>query len=150
MAELHRPRIATMFPTDPHLETGAGLSSFVDRHANQPPDSVLVQYLEWILGEDTLLHVRGKEPPRIVPAQPKGGLGQVVRPERKELGRSSDVTRHQRRPGKLDHRTYRVANGFPHSTEHLFGLGHQNVSLVLEFLPRGDERHHQLGPDIDP
>ena len=129
-----------MFPTDPDLEPGAGLPSVFYRHANKPPDSVLVQYLKRILGEDTLLDVRGKEPPRIIPAQSKSSLGEVIRPEREEFCRLGDVAGQECRPRKLDHGTYRVANWFPHPAKHFFGLGDENVSLVLEFLPRRDQR----------
>src|SRR5437879_12300041 len=103
VAKLHGARFAAMFPADADLQLRADAPTGRYGKSNQLANSILVKNLEWIVGNYTPVNVIREEPSRIVPAQAKSGLGQIIGAKGEELRGSSDLIRRQRRPRQLDH-----------------------------------------------
>lgn len=65
-------------------------------------------HLERVLLQDALLQVHRKKLAHVVPRVAEGHLRQVVGAEGEELGGLGDLSRHQRRPGHLNHGAHPV------------------------------------------
>ena len=53
MEEIDRARVTPVFAADTHLHSGSHPAPRFYRNANEPPDTLFVQVIERILGEDT-------------------------------------------------------------------------------------------------
>src|SRR5690349_8611201 len=92
-----------MLATDTHFEIRVRLAPILDCHAHQLPDTVTVEGLERVDGEnfDWLFSSWLFQPANIfqqelafgiVTADTKGGLGQVISTEAEELGDGCDLS----------------------------------------------------------
>src|SRR5438270_11419768 len=104
MAELHGARFTAMFTADTDLQLRADAPTGSYGKANQLPNTVLIKHLERIVGKYTMFDVIRKEATRIVAAQAKSRLSQIIGPTRKELSGRGYLVRGQRSTRELDHR----------------------------------------------
>src|SRR4029077_7796440 len=96
MAELDRLRVAAMLTADAELDLFLGATPSLDTDAHELADPGLVERLERILLDDAVLEVACEAlPVGVVAGHAERRLGQVVRPERDEVGVLGDLVRTQ-------------------------------------------------------
>src|SRR5690606_20510629 len=76
MAEIDTGGIAAVLSADAHLQVGAAAASLLHAHPDQFADALLVNGLERVLLQDPFLQVNREERSDVVPAEPKGHLGE--------------------------------------------------------------------------
>jgi len=74
-----------MLAANPKFDIGTDLSALLSCYPYESTHPFGVKNLEGVVGKNTPINVRGKEPPRIVAAQAEGRLRQVICSEREEL-----------------------------------------------------------------
>ena len=74
-----------MFPTDAQLDIGLDRTRPLHGDADQITHTLLIEGHKRILLEHTLVDIGPQEAARIVAADAKGGLGQIIGPEREEF-----------------------------------------------------------------
>src|SRR2546423_541052 len=105
LEDLDRLRIAPVLAADPQLEIGLCLAAGPRGQPHEPPHAGAVDRLERASVHDPPLDVTLEEPAlHIVAREAERGLGQVIGPEREEVGDARDPVRHEARARQLDHR----------------------------------------------
>src|SRR3954466_250691 len=150
MTERNGARLATVLPTDSQFDVRTNASTVFDRNPYEPTHPFGVKNLKWIVGKNTPINVRRKEPTRIITTESKCSLRQVICSEREELGRLRDLCRSQCRARQFDHRSDEVRDALSHPTEHALRDIFDDGALILEFLHCRDERDHDLRFDDYP
>ena len=84
-------------------------------------------------------------PSVISPAVPEGELGEVVGPEREELGVFGHLLGNQRRPGDLDHGADEVGYRDAHLGGDAIGHPPRLLERLLHLADGAGERNHDLG-----
>ena len=140
VAERDRGRLSPVLAADAHLQVVLDASAAFDRDPHQVPHPALVDRLERVPLEHAVLEVARQELAlRVVPREAERGLGQVVRPEREEVGMFGDLVGAHARAGELDHRADQILDLA------LLGRGRDgHLSEALELLCEADERMHDL------
>ena len=95
-------------PQMPTLRSGRVRRPALDADLDQLADALLVEHREGVGGQQLLLEVVGQELADVVAAVAERHLGQVVGPEREELGVLGDLVGDQRGARHLDHGADRV------------------------------------------
>gem|GEM_PF-5198142 len=108
MTESDGARLAAVLPADSQFDIWPNAPSLFNSYPYESSYPFGVKNLKRIICKNTPINVRRKEPARIVPTQPHGGLGKVICSEREELGRLRDLSRRERRARQLDHRADQV------------------------------------------
>src|SRR5205814_7134636 len=67
VAELHRARLAAVLAANPDLQIGASAPAQPHRDLDELADPFLVEHLEGVLVQDTVLDIEGEEPAGVVP-----------------------------------------------------------------------------------
>ena len=94
-----------MLAADAELELGVGPPAPLGAEVHQLADAALVDRLERVALEQTLLEVGRHHPALdVVTAEAERHLGEVVGAEREEVGLLGDLVGADRRPRRLDHR----------------------------------------------
>src|SRR5207302_4420923 len=89
--DLDRFRVTAVLAADAELEPLARLASSLRAHAHELADTMIIERLERIALEETLLEIRLHHPALdVVPAEPERHLSEVVRAEAEEVGLQSD------------------------------------------------------------
>src|SRR3954470_3880164 len=101
MTELDAVGFAAVLAADADLEVGPRRPSLLDADLHQPADAVEIDHLEWVLGNDVVLHVMADERTVVVPTHAEPGLGEVVGAEREELRLLGDLVGDDASPGQL-------------------------------------------------
>src|SRR6266566_5733954 len=96
VAELHRRGLAPVLAADPDLQLVAAAAAQPHRELDQLAHAVLVEHLERIVLENTVLHVERQKTTGIVTRQAEGRLREIVGPEREEVGLLRDLVRGER------------------------------------------------------
>src|SRR6185503_21078551 len=91
MAETHGGRLASVLTADPDFQVGPSSSPSLGSHPNQFSYAFLIEDLERIVFQDSVLDIERQEFGRVVSGYPKRCLGQVVGAEREELGYFGDL-----------------------------------------------------------
>src|SRR5579884_1289806 len=91
MAETDGVGIASVFSADPDLQVRPHSSAPLDSQTDEGTDPVLVDRLEWIPREDTVLSVVADEVTVVVTAHAEACLRQVVSREGEELRLLGDL-----------------------------------------------------------
>src|SRR4029077_15510907 len=109
VAEADRARLTTVFATDADLQLGLDAAAALGRDTHQVADAFLVETLERIALEDTVLEVTRQELPLgIVAGEAERRLRQVVRAEGEEVGLGCDLVGAHTCARQLDHRSDRT------------------------------------------
>src|SRR5579885_996335 len=103
VAELNRGRIAAVLAANAELQLLTRLAAALGGDAHQLADAVAIDRHKRVGRQDALCRVGTQEAPRVVAADAKGGLRQVVGAERKELRRFGDLIGFERRTRQFDH-----------------------------------------------
>ena len=74
-----------MFATNSDLQSGLRLSPFLDTDFNQLADSLLIDRLKRIVGENSLLKIIGQEASNVVTGETESHLCQIIRAKGEEL-----------------------------------------------------------------
>src|SRR5437588_520892 len=91
VAELHRRGLAAVLAADPDLQLIATASAQSHRELDQLADAVLVEHLERVVLENTVLHVERQKTTGVVARQAERRLREIVGPEREEVGLLRDL-----------------------------------------------------------
>jgi hypothetical protein len=78
MKKRNGARLAAVLPADSHLYLRTNSSPILNSYPYESTHPFGVKHLEWIVCKNTPIDVRGKEPPRIVAAQPQCSLCQII------------------------------------------------------------------------
>ena len=79
--------MASVLAADPHLEAGSRNPPALHRKVDQLPDRGVVEAVEGVVVEQAELQIVTEEPAgHIVTRESEGELGQVVTPDREEVG----------------------------------------------------------------
>src|SRR5690625_7314960 len=97
-----------MLPTDPNLELWLDRAPLFDSDRDQSADPLLIEDLEGILLEETLLHISGEEGRSIITRDTEGRLCQVLGAEGAEVGMPRDLPSLQSCSREFDHRADEV------------------------------------------
>src|SRR5205814_5387133 len=92
VTEKYRGRVAAMLAADAKLELGPRLAATLGRDVDQFAHALDIERGEGIMLEDAALLVLFEERRRVVTAQPKGGLGEIIGAKAEEIRRQGDVT----------------------------------------------------------
>src|SRR6185295_2396957 len=105
VAERDGRGIAAVLAADADLQARPRLASTLDGDAHHRADTVAVEDLERVRGDDLLLYVLGEEALlRVVARDAEDRLREVVRSEREELRLRCDLVGDETRARDLDHR----------------------------------------------
>ena len=151
MAEANAGRVSTMLAANANAHPRTGRPAFPHGQFQQAPHTRDVQRLEGVVGQDAPVEITDKEVLlRVVPAEPKGHLGQVVGAEGEELGHLGDFPGREGRPWHLNHGAKLIGNlqamGFHDLSGHLL----QPFPDGLEFVHMTHQRNHHLRQDLHP
>src|SRR5207253_4633952 len=108
VAESDRLRVAAVFAADADLQIGFDVPATLGADTHQLADAFGVQYLEGIIGKNFSIDITREEAARVITAQTKSRLGQIVCAERKEVCVLRNLVGRQSRSRQLDHRADRV------------------------------------------
>ena len=86
---------------------------------------------------------------RVVAAEPKDGLREIVRPKREELRDLGDLIGHQAGARDLDHGAEEVAHRHPGLLHDLRRDGHQLLVHKLQLIGMAHQWNHDLRDDVD-
>ena len=78
MKERNGARLSAVLPAYPQLDLRTNSSSILNSDPYESTHPFGVKHLEWIVWKNTPINVRGKEPARIVAAEPECSLRQVI------------------------------------------------------------------------
>src|SRR5262245_46072024 len=144
VTELDRRRLAAVLPADPDLEVGTPATAAVDPERDQLAHALLIEDRERVRRHKPHVEVLRQELRDVVPAVAERELGEVVRPEREELGVVGDLLGDEGRPRDLDHRADDVRHGRPHLGEDPVGHPPGLLERLLHLADGPGERDHDL------
>src|SRR5206468_6094502 len=125
---------------DPELDSGLRSSPTLDADAHEVADAVLVEHLERVPLEDSVLEVVREELAfGVVAREAERRLREVVRAEGEEVRLRRDLVGAQRGARELDHRPAQVLDG-----RLLRGDTLGEVAEPRELLAEADQRVHDL------
>mmetsp|Transcript_5850 Transcript_5850/g.17445 ORF Transcript_5850/g.17445 Transcript_5850/m.17445 type:complete len:281 (+) Transcript_5850:440-1282(+) len=140
-----------MLSADGEAQVRVRGASLGGRQFDEPSHSLLVDALERVVHQDSLLKVRGDEGPGVIAGDSKRHLRQVVRPVREELAKvraiigvaeSGDLVGDECSTRDFDHGSDLVLDVHAALLLDLFGRFLDLKCLLLEFGEPTDERDH--------
>ena len=140
-----------MLAADADLEIWLRLPAALDRHPHHRPDTVAIEHLERVRGDDLLLDVARQEALLgIITRYAEDSLRQVVRAEREELRLRRDLVGDDAGARDLDHRAELEIDLGAAFLLHRLGDRHDLFVEAVELSHRADQRHHDLRLRLDP
>src|SRR5205814_5780543 len=127
---------------DADLQIGFDVAATLGADTHQLADALSVQYLEGIIGKNFPIDIAGEKAARVIAAQTKSRLGQIVCAERKEVCVLRNLVGRQSRPRQFDHRADRVFDLKTMFSHDLASDVVDNVALLLQHFTYRNQRHH--------
>src|SRR5688572_2394738 len=144
MTEDDRLRVAAVFTADTDFQSRFRLAATLGTHADKLSDAVRVEHLERIVADDFSFDVSRQKAARVVAAQAKRGLREIVSAKREEVGVRRDAIGHERGARQFDHRADLVVDGHSVFAHHLTRDFFDQLALLPQLFADGHERHHDL------
>ena len=137
-------RVAAMFAAHTELEMLLHAAAALGTDAHELANAVLVDGLERVALQQTLLEVRGHHAALdVVTAEAERHLGEVVGTETEEVGLFGDLVRAQRGARSFDHRADSDVGLVPHPLQGRVDLGlHPAARQCQLFAGDGERDHH--------
>ena len=117
--EVHRSWVTALFTTDTDLEVAVGLTTPLHTGLDQLANALLINGLERICCEDTLVEVVLQEAADVITAEAEGHLRQVVGAEGEELSNFCHAVCKQGRAWDLDHGAVGASDAFADICAHV-------------------------------
>jgi hypothetical protein len=103
MAEINAARIATVLAANSDFEIAAPCSAALDAHSDERADAFLIEGLERVVAENSLLKVIGEKTADVVAGKAEAGLREIVGAEGEEFGALGDLVGDDAAAGDFDH-----------------------------------------------
>jgi len=134
---------------DPDLQIRPAAAPALDPDLHHLADAFLVEDRKGIVRHQADVEVLRQELGDVVPAVAVGELGQVVGPEREELGELGDLGGDQRRARHLDHRPDQILHRHARLGDDAVGDALGLAERFLHLADRPGQGDHDLGLGVD-
>mmetsp|Transcript_69740 Transcript_69740/g.153830 ORF Transcript_69740/g.153830 Transcript_69740/m.153830 type:complete len:399 (+) Transcript_69740:474-1670(+) len=135
-----------MLATDAQVNVWPGRTATLHCGAHQLANAVHIDRVKRVARQDATVHILRQELGlRIIAADAKRHLRQIVGAKAEELGHGCQLARLQRATGHLDHGANLVRDLDALGRLHAVSGGAQDGNLVLQLVEDAHQGHHQLG-----
>ena len=139
-----------MLAADAYFQIRFDAAATLRAEAHQLAYAFAVEHLERIVGENLPVDVCRQKAARVIAAQAKRRLRQIIRAEREEVGMLSNLAGGQSSTWQLDHSSDCVLDLHPVFAGDLAGNVVNHLGLLFQFFANGNQWHHDLQSHLLP